>query len=51
MGMKLLDKDIAKKELEQFGLYDYAEELYENTMKLNNQVIKQSINNNLFYEL
>ena len=50
MGMKLLDKNIAKKELEQFGLYDYAKELYENTMNLNNDVInKETYNNKEFH--
>ena len=49
IGMKILNKDVALKELESFKLLNYAEELYANTMDLNNQYFKNLISNQEYY--
>ncbi len=49
IGMKILNKDVALKELESFKLLNYAEELYTNTMDLNNQYFKNLISNQQYY--
>ena len=49
IGMKILNKDVALNELESFKLLNYAEELYANTMDLNNQYFKNLISNQEYY--
>jgi len=50
IGMKILDKNVALKELEGFQLLDYAKELQENSLAINNKFYNQLLSNKSFYE-
>lgn len=50
IGMKVLDSDVAKKELKSFDLYDKAKIDYERRLKFDNHILSKSLRNNHFYK-
>lgn len=50
MGMKILDSDMAKKELEQFDMYKYSENRYKAITNIENYCVNKAIENNSFYK-
>ena len=49
-GMKLIEPDVAKNELKNFHIYDYAEKNNKLREKFDDYVVDNSINNNNFYD-
>ena len=50
IGMKILDKNVALEELKSFKLLDYAKELQENSLAINNKFYNQLLSNKEFYK-
>ena len=50
IGMKILDKNVALEELKSFKLLDYAKELQENSLTINNKYYNQLLSNKEFYK-
>ena len=48
--MKILDKNVALEELKSFKLLDYAKELQENSLAINNKFYNQLLSNKEFYK-
>ena len=49
IGMKILDKNVALEELKSFKLLDYAKELQENSLTINNKYYSSLITNKEYY--
>ena len=50
IGMKLLDKKVAKKELKNYGIYDITKEMYEQIQKQIKTDIYKSVKTNEYYK-
>ena len=50
IGMKLLDKKVAKKELKDYGIYDYSKKMYKEIKEEVKINIHKSIKTNEYYK-